>query len=620
MLNILIWDKLEPPPSFNGKILLWNAFNDNENLNNISIPKIIEENDLIIKKNFLEIINNLGEKKINNISFKDQLLIRKNFSYLWMNLIFEKCNFSKSPNINDIVKIIAFEIWLNNQNIESISLCSDKQELGEIFASFCIKKNILFNNLNNYNHNLKDKKYPKKYFFVHKILIFLYLIYTYISNLRLNKINLKKVYKTNDSITLVSYFLNFDKSLAKKGVFKSDYWGPLIDLLKKKKIKTNWIHIYSRKEGFSNVSDTHNLLSSLNNNQDLNYHLTQYSCLSIKNFIKILKDSFYLTKVYSKLNINEFQISFFKSSFNYWPLFKSDFAEAFNYKSLIINLLYVNYFEELSSLLVDQKKIIYLQENQNWEIPLLHFLKKNSKKKLIGFPHASIRFWDLRYFYAPNFLKKNNQNLYPRPDFIAVNGPISKKLLSQISYPKNELIEVESLRYFHLLDSSVPKKINIKNNNNLPIILILGDYLEKNNYRLLKLLDLASKFLPANINFIYKPHPSQKNFNYKFKSIKLNVSNSHINLLLNKSDVVYSSNQTSASLDAYYSGVPVIISLFPEILNLSPVRNLPNAIFIHNNPNELAKEILNNLNKKYDISHKDHFYLNKDLKYWNKLL
>jgi len=286
---------------------------------------------------------------------------------------------------------------------------------------------------------------------------------------------------------------------------------------------------------------------------------------------------------------------------------------------LIVNLINVSFYENLSYQLAQQDKIIYLQENQSWEMPLIHFLKYEGQSSLIGFPHASIRFWDLRYFFSYESFNDIKLNSKPRPHFVAVNGPVLKNLLISSRYPKNELINVESLRYFHLLKNSTIQKTKFIKKTS-PTILILGDYLQANNFRLLSLLDKASYYLPFNTVYLYKPHPSLIKLNYKLKNIKLNISNVQLKTLLDQSNIVYSSNQTSASLDAYYTGTPVIISLFSEILNLSPLRNFSNVDFIDYEPKLLAKKILLNYNKIYHVDYEDYFFLNKDLKYWNKLI
>ena len=250
-------------------------------------------------------------------------------------------------------------------------------------------------------------------------------------------------------------------------------------------------------------------------------------------------------------------------------------------------------------------------------MPFIHFFNINSNSKIIGYPHSGVRYWDLRYFEECS-LFKNKDYLKPKPDYVAAIGPISKKYLVEENYPKDEVIKVESLRHMHLLDRKItPKKDKIKLNLK---ILILGDYSNEINLKMLDFLEKTSYFLPKNTNYVFKPHPSKTNFNHNLKNIKLNISKDSFDTLLKKIDIVFTSDQTTSSSDAYFSGVPVFIYLNQHLLNLSPLRGFPDVDFIYNNPKHFADRIIIKSKKVNIVDLNSSFYLNKDLKYWNNLL
>jgi len=612
--NIYIWDTEKTPKTNEKKLILWNEYNIYNNKNYISIIDIVENKSAILKSKFLEIVSNFEKKKINQTNIIEYFFIRKKFSYWWMTLINEKSNIAKSLYINDVIKLIALEFWLQENKVNSITLCSDKKALGESISTLCKNLNINFKIICN---NKKIKFNYLKIFKYTKILLIIYLIYYYLANYKLIKLKNLNYFKSKKSITIISYFLNFDKILANKSIFKSNYWSGLTKQFENKNINTNWLHIYSKNEGFSSVSEASLLLSNLNNNNKKQFHFTQFSSLSIKTCIQVIKDSFKLHNLYLNFPSNSFFISFYGSSLNYWPLFRADFEKSFNFKYLIINMISFNFFEYLSSELKQQDKIFYLQENQSWEMPFIYLFNLTSKINKFGFSHSGIRYWDLRYFNHTNYSKAFFLNK-PRPDYVAVNGPIAKKLLTDENYPDNEIVKVESLRHMHLLNSpKIKPKINDKLNLN---ILILGDYSLKINFKMLKLLDSASSLLPNHTRFIFKPHPSKISQDYNFTKLKLQISKEPINFLLQEANIVYASDQTSSTNDAYYNGVPIVIFLNQEILNLSPLRGFSNVDFVYGKPEILAKKILLNSDKFNKVNLNDSFYLNKDLKYWNKLL
>ena len=109
-------------------------------------------------------------------------------------------------------------------------------------------------------------------------------------------------------------------------------------------------------------------------------------------------------------------------------------------------------FESAISNLKQQDKGVYLQENQGWEFAFIHVWKKYFNKQIIGFPHSSVRYWDLRYFYDSRSYDNESNCDLPVPDKIACNGEYVKKMYFMSDFPKKNLIKVESLRYLYLLN------------------------------------------------------------------------------------------------------------------------------------------------------------------------
>ena len=123
---------------------------------------------------------------------------------------------------------------------------------------------------------------------------------------------------------------------------------------------------------------------------------------------------------------------------------------------------------------------------------------------LIGVPHTSIRFWDLRYFYdTRSFLQ------LPFPDLIAVNGPHAKRMFLESGYKDYQLVEVEALRYMYLSSYSSTQHLSNNSSPSRPIqLLVLGDYLPKHNQSMLNLLSSLSSDILANLSITIKTHPA----------------------------------------------------------------------------------------------------------------
>ena len=72
---------------------------------------------------------NLSEKEVFNIPVKDHFEIKPNFSFWWLSAFTEKCNFSKSPQIDNIIKLIALTQWKDFSKIKSIEVESKNKAL-----------------------------------------------------------------------------------------------------------------------------------------------------------------------------------------------------------------------------------------------------------------------------------------------------------------------------------------------------------------------------------------------------------------------------------------------------------------------------------------------------------
>ena len=63
-------------------------------------------------------ILDFGEIEVDGKSIIEHLKIRKNFSYWWMTLLVEKCNMLKSTQIDNIIKLLALELWLKDKKYQ----------------------------------------------------------------------------------------------------------------------------------------------------------------------------------------------------------------------------------------------------------------------------------------------------------------------------------------------------------------------------------------------------------------------------------------------------------------------------------------------------------------------
>ena len=343
-------------------------------------------------------------------------------------------------------------------------------------------------------------------------------------------------------------------------------------------------------------------------------HVTLSSFLTIPLIFRTLKDW------YKILRLNKLVSTKLKESSGYlWPLIKKDCKDSMSGIPAMSNLLYFNLFEKAMNELPAQSRGCYLQENQGWEFGFIAAWRLGGhKKNLIGFPHAAVIYWDLRNFFDPRNYKSKSQSDLPLPDYVGINGEVSKNTYLEGGYPQKDLIEVESLRYLYL--SSFPihqaKKGNTKSNGKT--VLVVGDYLKENTYKQLNLLSSTFVNVEQPIHYIIKPHPACPVSMKDFPSLPGEISVKPIKELLMISDIVYSSLVTSAAIDAFCAGLPVITLVDGKTLNMSPLRGVKSVYFVKNSE-DLSNAIntieVTNFNQK-----RNYFYLDSDLPRWQKWL
>ena len=612
MFNIQIWDIDNPNPHKNETNFFLRELDINKNKRNISIHAYIQKNSKSLREEYLKWIYELGLTKIKNKTVIEFLKVKNNFSYWWMSSINEKGNFLESRQIETAIKVIALNKHIDKKKINQISLFTDNKKLLKFYKSFSKKNNI----------KLKYKLYKKEYqpfnikslyeYFPLFIQAFLWLLYYLIKRWNFRKLKTSNWNNTQAKITFVSYLPYVDDKSVIDKKFKSRYWGNLSNNLEKQNISSNWLHILTPSTSTRKSKNTLRHLRNLNNSKSNNQnHITLDSFINFKLIFQIIYDWF-LIAFKSKKVLKK--ISNVKSNnLNLFPFIEDDFKNSFFGKKLMSNVYFLNLIKTSFQRINKQKIGFYLQENMDWEFSLSWAWKRYGHGKLVGHPHSTIRFWDLRYFFYNDIFNLKGINSIPMPDNIVVNGELNKMQLIDGGYSKDMLIELEALRYNYLVDlkNKILKRKSLKLNNKLNI-LVIGGYNEKIYMGWFDLI------LNLNHSIIFKPHPisSDQNLIDKYKN-KIKISNKPLKELFLISDYVLC-GYTSASAEAMFLGIKTFVFSDPKKLNASPLLGLKNMNFI-NSDEDLTKALTTSLNKKTN-HFKNIFYLDKNNKRWSQLI
>ncbi len=613
--SLLIWDVNEKPLSSYDHTVLWQDFTF-DNSCETSIPKLVEDDAEFLRSKYLALIYELGELQIGKRKVTDQLKINHDFSYWWMTLLVEKCNYSKSPQIDNIIKLMAFKKWFEMQNFSTVYLVTSNSKLIDALILLTNKGNISFKYKKHKSTKEKKGLLRRVYLCLPNIAKSLVWLTNYlIVRWPLKGVGIKGWRSSYGFIAFVSYFINFDKYSLKEGYFKSAYWPELPKLLEKNELQTNWLHIYIKSDLIPSARKAQQALKKLNESSNgLQNHVVMETFLSLKVVIRALKN------YYKLILLKETFENCFKEYCDYlWPLMKVDLKESLTGVVALSNLLNYELLNRAFSILPTQNKGFYLQENQGWEFGLINVWRNNGHKdELVGVPHSTVCFWDLRYFFDPRSYT-NDCNL-PLPDYIGVNGLAARNSYVKGKYPEKYLVDLEALRYLYLEKS---KELNprLRSSEKDRLLLVLGDSLPENTKIQMNLLKNAVKNVKIRLNYLVKPHPACPIISDDYPDFKFEVSNEPLSSLIDNCALVYTSNRTSAAVDAYYLGKVVITSVDTSKLNFSPLRESKNILFVSKS-NELT-DILNNfdnLKVGFGSQGEDYFYLDSKLPRWELLL
>jgi surface carbohydrate biosynthesis protein (TIGR04326 family) len=136
----------------------------------------------------------------------------------------------------------------------------------------------------------------------------------------------------------------------------------------------------------------------------------------------------------------------------------------------------------------------------------------------------------------------------------------------------------------------------------------------------LSLLEDAMKLFPSGYKFTFKPHPCYAVKLADYAGIQADETTEALDRILGEYDIVLAANSTSASVDAYVAGLPVIIGLDEDELNLSPLRGRPDVRFV-STPEELADALRSaEQGIAANPNHDEFFFMDPELPRWKRLL
>lgn len=617
--KMLVWDSDDLPAVGDGSTVLWRSFSEGKDSRIVSIPVLVEEQPDELRSRYLAWIHDVGQTSLGGKRVVDTLKLRSDFSFWWMTSLAQKFNASGASQVDTAIKLFVLENLINKGEVKYLELVSDNKLLAVVIKNLCQQSDIEFH-FKTTSANRSRTSFPRSVYrglpFPLQALIYL------VRHISLGMPFLRKTQSPEfkGDVCLIDVLVHLDKKAYTDGVFISNYWTSLTDKFRELKIKTNWIHNYFRQESLTSPASAGALLQRFNQSADTNEcHGLLEAGLDINVIGKAIGD--YLQVGWSSLKFKGFRHLFQPagSALNFWPLFEHEWNDSLRGQGAMLQCLRIALYEKVVQTLPHQRLGIYIQENQPWEMALIHAWRAAGHGLLVGVPHNTVRYWDLRYFQDARCYGPSRHDNFPKPDLVAVHGPAAKSRYLEGAYPEMELIEVEALRYQHLLVTAFKstQRHSVDQKQSLTI-LICGDFISAVNQKMLAWLSDAVSFMPRDTVYILKPHPACPIKVSDYPLLQLQVSNDNLSLLLPRCDAVFANNISSTTVDAYCAGIPVVRMLDGVALNMSPLRECAGGTAV-TSPEQLA-EALAAVTRRASAAPEPYFFLDDTLPRWQSLL
>ncbi len=616
--ELLVWGSGDPPPEGHACVYTWNGYIEQRGVK--SLLRYCESHAEELRSSYLAWIQDIGEIRIGQRTVVEHLAIEDGLSYWWMTLLVEKSPYKSS--ITDAIRLLALERIVREYKPAVLHLVGQSREICMAVQALCRSLKIgcrITAHPQPASRVVTTKKIlrllPQS---IQGMLSFGRYLWSHRAFRKLRK---PEWNGGVGSLFLCSYFFNMRLERAKPGDFYSDYWGGLHQLIRESDIRANWLHMYVPHPAVATPRSANALIRSFNREgESRNIHALLESYLTWPIVFRLVKRWVGLWFVLWRLRRLSSAFNPVQHKSFLWPLMKEDWISSLIGTFSINNLLSIGLFDAAMKDLPYQEKGLYLCENQSWERALIHAWKKHGHGQLIAVPHSTIRFWDLRYFSDLRAFQSSVSYPVPQPHLTALNGKAAINAYQATTSFKQSVVECEALRFSYL--NRVRKEDISRKPSDIGIrVLILGEYSPPDTLRLMHLLELALSRVTAVIVCTIKPHPAYPVTAADYPALSLTVDTNSLENILHNFDLIYSGNRTSAAVDAYLAGIPVVVMLDDAELNFSPLRERPGVRFV-SSADQLASELLapGSYAELEQGERDDFFFLDPALPRWRRLL
>lgn len=547
----------------------WYGHADSEHCR--SLLKLVEESDQHLRNRYLGWVSDVGASRHSGRRLTEWTALTDSFSYWWMTLIAERSVW-KTPAIIDALRLLALEEVITANQPDRLILVSPDPQLRSSIQHLCDSYQVPFQwkmpleDRGSSNTRLDRRRH------IHPVFAALTTFARYTFRWwKLRRVTPADFVDHENSVMFATRTQYPTRPVDYAQEPNSILWPNLQALLRSEGIPNNWLEMNSQSGRSPRLSHWVQQLRQYNKHSSQNeVHVVLDSFLSTQVLLRVTVTYLKLVLVFLRLGSRRVSSSLVNRPW-LWPLHADAWKQSMIGHVAVENLFWFVLFDKALEGVSPQRRGFYLSEGQSWEAAFISAWQRHGLGDLVAVPHSTIRFWDLRCY--PDTGATSERDAFPRPvaNTVAVNGPLSRAVLNGPGLPPRSTVECEALRYQHL--GSADRWTPCSQDSGQPLrVLLVTDYLQTLNEAMIRVIREASPLLQPGTQFTMKPQPYGTGSASLLEHLAMDVRDEAISQLVHDFDIALVSSSTSAVLDLYILGIPVVVFQHDNNLDFSPLK------------------------------------------------
>ena len=616
--RLVVWDGSGDTPVDRGTVCTWNSYAESDGV--LSLLRYAEDHASDLRERYLAWVDELGESRVGRRRVVDHRAVgRTDFSVWWMSSIFEK-SFASSPTMSFVVRILALDAIVSERVPFEVEVVSDRPEVRSAVRRLCSRHSVSCVSSRAGQIGCLRRVRQRLVRLVPRPVRAGLAMLQYVSSSRpaLGR-RQERWHDSGEALFFVSCFGYSNPGEAKEGRFDSAYWKGLKEVFEELGTPTNWLQYFVPTSDVPDLGSAVEFLARINANpDDQGTHAFVNAYLTPTVLIRVVLRWFSLLP--SSLPLRALARRTFGPSIHaaIWPLVRGEWRDDLRGARSVHHLLWLGLFEAVCRDLPHQRCGLYLCEGVSWERAFVYAWRMNGHGRLVGVPHATVRFWDLRYYTDSRTRDRGGPYALPQPDLLVRNNVTARVAFAAVDVPESRIVDCEALRYAHLHDL---ERIDAKRGGvGILRVLVIGEFRPRSMAKMLQMLVAAAEELDIEMTFTVKSHLMLPIRAEDYPSLALKSVTAPLSEIVGDFDLAYSSNGTSAGVDVYLAGLPVVVWLDDDDINLSDLRGQPGVRFVSESA-DLVDAVRAVVGGEYCFSPPMEFFtLDPGLPRWRRLL